>query len=89
MTEQVSDQDKEHLVFYTTLGCHLCDDAKAIMSATLNPDFFDIQIQDIADDDGLIELYGTRIPVIKRVRDSAELGWPFDPHQLVEFLSEY
>lgn len=80
--------EKEKLIFYTTAGCHLCDIAKALFDATLNPEFFQIEEKDIADEDSLIDQYGTRIPVLKRVGNEKELGWPFDQQQLVEFLSE-
>lgn len=86
MTQQQSDQ--ELLIFYTTAGCHLCELAQELFQATLNPDFFLIKEQDIADDDQLIDLYGSRIPVLKRDLNGKELGWPFDQNQLVEFLSE-
>ena len=87
MSEQAA-PEAETLIFYTTLGCHLCDQAKAIMSETLNPEFFQVKEQDIADDDALIERYGTRIPVLQRCQDGTELGWPFDHKDLVVFLSE-
>ena len=80
--------DQELLIFYTTVGCHLCDLAKDLFQVTLNPEFFVINETDIADDDQLIERYGTRIPVLKRACNGKELGWPFDQHQLVEFLSD-
>jgi hypothetical protein len=94
MTDQQSDnahdseQQKEKLLFYTTLGCHLCDQARAVYRATLNPDFFVIEEVDIAEDDGLIEQYGTRIPVMVQQHTGRELGWPFNPEDLVDFLSE-
>lgn len=80
-------QDKEHLRFYTTAGCHLCEQAKAIYQATLNPAFFAVEEVDIADSDALIECYGTRIPVLQQKLSGRELGWPFGPQELVEFLS--
>ena len=42
---------------------------------------------DIADDDALIEQYGVRIPVLRRLSDNAELGWPFDGHTLQIWLA--
>ncbi len=79
---------KEKLVFYTTLGCHLCDVARQVYQSTLSPDFFDVEEVDIAESDELIQQYGTRIPVLKRVNDNSELNWPFSPQQLIEFLPE-
>lgn len=78
---------REPLIFYTTLGCHLCDVAKALYQSTLNPQYFDVREVEIADSDALIEQYGTRIPVLRNPRDNSELGWPFDQQDLIRFLS--
>ncbi|HAG94359.1 MAG: thioredoxin family protein [Pseudomonadales bacterium] len=79
---------KEELVFYTTAGCHLCDVARQIYQATLAPEYFEVREVDIAHSDTLVERYGTRIPVIRRMRDDTELNWPFDQQALVDFLPE-
>jgi hypothetical protein len=41
---------------------------------------------DITGDDELLEKYGIRIPVLKRVDTGAELGWPFDAVAVLRFL---
>jgi len=41
---------------------------------------------EISDSEHLMTLYGIRIPVIKTDRAEAELGWPFDAHELTQFL---
>ncbi len=43
-------------------------------------------IQEISDDDGLIEKYGIRIPVIARVGTQAELNWPFTENDIVMLI---
>jgi glutaredoxin len=67
---------------FGTSGCHLCEEAEAVLR--------EIGIQwnyvDVADDDGLIEEYGIRIPVLKRCDTGAELGWPFDVDAVARFL---
>lgn len=70
------------LVLYGTAGCHLCEQARALlrqagMRATET---------DIATDDALLERYGVRIPVLARA-DGAELDWPFDAATLARFLA--
>jgi len=70
------------LVLYGTTYCHLCEDAEAV----LNEAGVSAVYIDIADDDGLIDSYGTRIPVLRRVDDGAELGWPFDAGMVKRFL---
>lgn len=77
------------LLLYTTLGCHLCDDAEQIIQSTLNPEFIQLDKVEIADDDALVDRYGVRIPVIGIVGEVAELNWPFDQQALIEFLTPY
>lgn len=59
---------------YTTAGCHLCEQAQALIARTLGRPVPEV---DIADDDELMARYGVRIPVLRRA-DGAELDWPFD-----------
>jgi hypothetical protein len=78
---------KELLTLYGTSACHICEDAWALCEAVLNPLFFDVQWVDISHSDDLIERYGTRIPVLQRMADGSELGWPFEIEQIIDFLS--
>ena len=68
-------------VLYTTPGCHLCEQAEAILDATETA----FRPIDIAEDIDLIERYGVRIPVVADTLGS-ELGWPFDQTQLRSWL---
>lgn len=79
---------KESVTLFGTSACHLCEQAEELLNATLNPEFFEISLVDIADSDNLIEHYGVRIPVLRRDADGSELNWPFDVDRLVGFLSE-
>lgn len=70
------------LVLYGTEFCHLCDEAKAILRESgIEADYVDI-----ADNDELLETYGIRIPVLKRMDNGVELGWPFDSVAVSRFL---
>lgn len=64
-----------------TKDCHLCEQAAEIL------DFIGVEFRavDIADDEGLVERYGIRIPVLVRP-DGQELGWPFEPDQVQVFV---
>lgn len=79
-------------VLYGTLGCHLCDDAEALLAPlliTLSADAgdnCDIECVDISTDDALVDRYGVRIPVLRRIADGAELDWPFDQVQARQLL---
>jgi glutaredoxin len=70
------------LILYGTSCCHLCEQAEAI----LHESGIAAEHVDIAEDDALIERYGTRIPVLRRADSGAELGWPFDAGMAAEFL---
>ncbi|MBI5889951.1 MAG: glutaredoxin family protein [Nitrosomonadales bacterium] len=67
---------------YGTGFCHLCEEAEAILRAM----GIEAEYIDIADEDGLTEKYGVRIPVLQRADTGAELGWPFDVAAVSRFL---
>lgn len=72
------------LTLYTTAGCHLCEEAELILRYCQQYEpGIQWQSVDIAEDPALVERYGLRIPVIRK--DDAELGWPFDPGQVMGF----
>ena len=78
------------IILYTTLGCHLCEQALHLLQhaqqaqQTQGRDMQIVEVE-IAEDDALMERYGIRIPVL-RVAD-AELGWPFNSEGLEQFLN--
>jgi hypothetical protein len=68
------------LLLYGTRSCHLCEQAGAMLhQAGVTAEYIDI-----AEDEALLERYGMRIPVLRRVDSGAELGWPFDEPALRE-----
>jgi hypothetical protein len=71
------------LVLYGTTHCHLCEEAEGVLSSV----GVTAAYIDIADSDELAESYGTRIPVLRRADDGAELGWPFDADTVRRFLA--
>ena len=75
------------LYLYTTLGCHLCEQALELIEPLLGDSSFRLEAVDIADSDDLMTRYGIRIPVLRRPDIDKELGWPFDQQQLSAFLS--
>jgi len=76
-----------NLSFYTTDGCHLCEEAKVLLQQLLaqQPERFQIEVVDIIESNDLVEQYGTRIPVVVREGDQQDLGWPFDYFELQRF----
>lgn len=75
-----------YLSFFSTSHCHLCETAENLLKVVAEQIDIEYQVVEIADSDPLLELYGLRIPVIKRVDTQAEIGWPFTADKLVHFL---
>jgi len=69
---------------YTTSHCHLCEQAEALL---LN---FQNQINylkiEISDNNLLMDAYGMKIPVLKRLDNDIELAWPFTNNDIEKFL---
>ncbi|EIM01498.1 NrdH-redoxin [Rhodanobacter thiooxydans] len=73
------------LILYQRDYCHLCDFALAVMAEACAPDFDSVWV----DDSGELERrYGTRVPVLRDVRDGRELDWPFDAAAVRAFLEK-
>lgn len=75
------------LILYTTAGCHLCEQAEAVLRNELGG--FNLQLVDIADSEELVARYGLRIPVLRVGGSDAELGWPFNAFTVADFLDQY
>ncbi len=87
------------VLLYTTLGCHLCEDAMDLLKQyrtrqeteleAENTGIKEIEIEEIeiSESESLVESYGLRIPVIRKLHTSEELGWPFTLDDLTRYLS--
>jgi glutaredoxin len=70
------------LVLYGKESCHLCDEAEVVLRELgIVAEYIDIESEA-----SLLEDYGIRIPVLKRLDTGAELGWPFDAESIGRFL---
>ena len=76
----------KQLYLYSTSHCHLCELAYALILQVADPS--NVNIIEIADDKVLLENYGLRIPVLKRVDTNAELNWPFNLVDITVFLNQ-
>lgn len=74
------------LYLYTTLGCHLCEQAHAMIGPVVASKGIEIESVDIANSDTLMERYGIRIPVVRLSDRSDDLGWPFDEPAFLAYL---
>jgi len=73
------------LTLYTTAGCHLCEEAAAMLEHMQAQDQCLYVAVDIVEDPALMELYGIRIPVVRNERQQ-EIGWPFTLTELEQLL---
>ena len=75
------------LVLYGTSACHLCELAEQLLAGVMAeyPDMV-VELIDIAEDDALVDLYGTKIPVLARA-DEEILCWPFNTADVVSFAN--
>lgn len=74
------------LTLYSTLGCHLCENAKQVLWPVLSEAGLQLQEVDIAEDDHLQEQYAIRIPVIRLQNATEDVGWPFDGDDVRRYL---
>lgn len=70
---------------FGTLGCHLCEEAEARLMPFVEHGL-QVELVDIAEREDWVEAYGVRIPVLRRLDDGGELGWPFDAETVAAFL---
>lgn len=78
----------QNLLLYTTLGCHLCEAAEGVALSVINPNIYHLVKVEISENNELIERYGIRIPVLAFEGQHAELEWPFDASQLLNFIGK-
>ena len=53
-----------HVIFYTKVGCHLCDDARDLLEELAAEITFELTEIDIRTDPNIFDTYRYRIPVI-------------------------
>lgn len=71
------------LLLFGTEGCHLCEQAQQILSAT---DTYFV-IRDIMDNPEWQTEYGVRIPVLEHA-NGQQLNWPFSEEQVLRFIQQ-
>lgn len=81
------------MTLYGTAHCHLCEQAHRMAQAIADQYGYSLHTIDIADDDALMALYQTRIPVLS-IRSTQALtplrtiAWPFDEAQLLAWMQQ-
>lgn len=74
------------LRLYIGSHCHLCEQAKSVISPAIEGTNWCLETIDISDSNELREMYGVRIPVIV-TPDGQEKGWPFTVGQVKRLLA--
>ncbi|MFG1496580.1 glutaredoxin family protein [Saccharospirillum sp. HFRX-1] len=75
-----------NLILYSTLGCHLCEQAQALLQELARSEPLQWQVVDIVDSDALMDRYAIRIPVLLCDGASDDLGWPFTLDEVRRYL---
>jgi hypothetical protein len=70
---------------FSTPGCHLCEIAESLLLPLIEHGLM-VELVDISESARLVDTYGLRIPVLRRVDSGAELDWPFSTEQVVALL---
>ncbi|MGY0398749.1 MAG: glutaredoxin family protein [Ostreibacterium sp.] len=80
-------KDNKTIIFYHTLGCHLCDETLALVAQIIHVEKLDITLEqiDIIHNNTLLSHYGEIIPALKRFDDKV-LSYPFTRQTLAQWL---
>jgi len=73
------------VTLYGKPGCHLCDDARAVIARVRESHEFELKEVDITVDPGLFRRYGERIPVVE-VNGEKRFEFFVDPAELTKSL---
>ena len=84
-TDNDSANNEKIVTLYSGPGCHLCEQAKAVIEPVLEHLYWHCQEVNIRGDEALELLYGLRIPVLK-TPSGEEKGWPFSEGQVRRLL---
>ena len=68
-------------------GCHLCDDARAIVLEVAGERGLELEERNILDDEALLAQYAEEIPVLL-IDDRVHTIWRVDPERLRRALDE-
>ncbi|WP_256582234.1 glutaredoxin family protein [Pseudomonas sp. MYb185] len=75
------------MTLFGTTACHLCEEC-LMLTQPLQGNGILVRQVDIVEDPELLERYQLRIPVLRREDTGAELDWPFNLGQLLDWLGD-
>jgi hypothetical protein len=73
------------VTLFSKPGCHLCEEARALLLAAAKTRNLRVCEQDITQDASTFARYQFSIPVVQAGK--RELGWPFSEAKLTEWLA--
>lgn len=76
----------KRLKFFTTQGCHLCEQAHLLIDESHDRFDFELEIVDISAKESLVQKYGLIIPVVLDIESNELLCWPFDRDDVINLL---
>lgn len=81
---------KQHFILFGTDCCHLCEQAKALLSANdvVQSERVIVKFIDIAEQLQWFDTYSVLIPVFYHEQTKEELRWPFEQQALRSFIEE-
>lgn len=74
------------LCFYTTSGCHLCDQAWVLLEPIAKRKGLSIQRVDVLKDPDAEALFAEHIPVVTATKSTETLYWPFTAEDIYRWL---
>lgn len=75
-----------HCELFGTLGCHLCEEAEAVLQPFVAQGLL-VELLDIIDSVDWLERYALTIPVLRRVDNGEELHWPFNEQDVLRLFT--
>ena len=75
-------------ILYGTSGCHLCEEAEAMINRAMKNQNIIFLKQDIVEEDDLLHQYALTIPVFKCQATQQELNWPFTEEAVKAFIRQ-
>jgi len=89
MLEDTKAVSRRQIKLMTTDGCHLCEDALAMVQYLFNTridyqNLFGLELVEISDSNSLMQQYAVRIPVL--LVGGSEFAWPFEIQALESWL---
>ncbi len=74
------------LILYSTSHCHLCEEAEAMLVSIAKDYDITWHTIEIADNNQLLEAYGTSIPVLQVAGTNMEIKWPFGAEEIFALI---